>query len=333
MNLEEDYNIYNRLLQPLLGERLEIGRKYCSPIPRVKPGGGLHFETSGSFSVFESDKYFYELEEGEEKPAGMLLWRDWGLSGQKGYRPYALVQHIYPDKTHEEIVAMLEEGLGEDTTEVRRQRRYRLNAVAGPLRHRHLAWWAQYGVTQKTLEAYEVHGTVELWSDRKHGRWVIDDGSGVSFLYLGGSLKDEWQYYRPDPKTFWRKGTFIYGWEQLPYMGETLIIASGMKDGLVVHEATGLPFLAPSGESSWRVFKELTPKLRRRFRFIYTLLDPDGPGIEASAVWERENGVKPLPFRYVDHKRDIAALAKDYGLSFVEGRIEEAITKAKMYDS
>src|SRR5689334_13008 len=81
MPIDEDYTLFAAILSPYIGEKLELGRKYLSPIPR----GAGNYEGTPSFSVFE----------GSGRYKGYLLFKDWGWAAQKGSRPVDLVMAIH----------------------------------------------------------------------------------------------------------------------------------------------------------------------------------------------------------------------------------------------
>ncbi len=86
---------------------------------------------------------------------------------------------------------------------------------------------------------------------------------------------------------------------------DDLLIVSGMKDGMCTVEASGLPFLAGSGEGAYKQFQKLMPILKRRAKRIWTLLDPDFPGVTGTAAFKQEVDIPPFPFHYVNQREDI----------------------------
>lgn len=318
MSIESDYAQFSAILDPIFREKLVVGKKYISPIPRRN---GV-YEKTPSFRVYEG--------RGEYK--GYLYFRDWGLTNQQGSRPLNLIMAIHKVDA-EEAEQMLNDLDLPEVAEIRQRKRTRLYMIDRPkLTKKELDWWREYNVSEPTLKKYNVNGVISLYSATGPilERGIIKTKAGtfdnrIAFSYRGGKDLTEWQFYCPDPKTFFREGNFIYGWDQLPYTMDRLILVSGMKDGLALHEATGLPFLAGSGEGAYLQFEKLMPELKRRATEIRTLMDPDGPGRDATEAFREHLSIQPLDFQYVDEKQDVAALSKRFGKGWLERRIIKSL--------
>lgn len=310
MSIENDYKQFKFILEPVLREELILDKKYCSPIPR-----NGHYETTASFKVFE----------GYGECSGVLFWRDWGLTDQKGARPVDLIMRLH-NVDKEKAEEMLDSMDLPEVAEYKRQKKYKLSIVDRPqLTKDELAWWSRIHVGSDLLDEYNVWGVDRLYAGKS--LLYTKDRNLVAFSYRGGEELKDWQFYQPEPKTFWRFGDFIYGWDQLPYTMDDLIICSGMKDGLCTIEASDTPFIAGSGEGAWRQVKKLLPTLKRRAKRIWTLMDPDNPGIMATRVFKEELGLLPLPFKYVDTKMDIAKLSEVMGIAWLRNRFHEAFNR------
>lgn len=320
LTIEEQFALYAKILEPVLREPLELGRKYCSPIPR-----GDHYETSASFNVYEYKD--------------LLLWKDWGHMNASGNRPHHLVMDIYGVDEKEAKLRLSKMDLP-GVAKVHRKSRNTLEMYDRPgLNKKELEWWKTGHVTKKTLEKFNTYGTDRLViHGEKHGKSysaeVFNAKTGlVSFSYRGGVDLEEFQWYQPEQhnpygkKDFLRNGNFIYGWDQLPYKVEVLTVLSGMKDGLAFHEASGEYFLAMSGEGGWRQLKALLPQLKRRCGQIRTLMDPDFPGVAATGKFIEKLDIHPLPFKYVDKKRDVFQLSRDFGKEWLSWRLDEAFNR------
>lgn len=312
MTVETDYAVYSAILEPIFREKLELGRKYVSPILR-----GNRYETSGSFCVYEyKDKLYH---------------KDYGHTSQRGHRPVHLLMDIYGLTEQEAAQKLLTLDLPTGI-KIFRQSRSNLYIEDRPeLNAPELAWWASYNVPEHVLREYNVYGTDRLEAEYEGKRKIIfdKDWNRIAFNYRGGKGLEEWQFYQPEippaKKTFKRKGNFIYGWDQLPYKAKNLCILSGMKDGLCFYTASGQRFIAPSGEGAWRQVGKLLPELKQRFKHIATLFDPDFPGVQATRTFQTELGINPLKFRYIDDKMDIAQLSQVFGTDWLHERIEEGL--------
>lgn len=306
--IEEQFAVYQTILEPILREKLELGRKYCSPIPR-----GDHYETSASFNVYEYN--------------GMLWYKDFGHTAQSGHMVHHLLMDLYniSEKEAKERLAKMDLP---GAVQVYRKSRSVLEMFDRPeLNREELAWWAEYNVSPKTLKKYKVYGVDKLLVHGEKGtKEIFNKENGIlSFSYRGGKDLEEWQWYQPDQdgakKNFFRNGNFIYGWDQLPFKGGDLTTLSGMKDLMPFYEACGEAAMAGSGEGAWRQIKALMPQLKRRFKRFWSLMDPDFPGIQATGKFIEELDINPLPFKYLDQKRDIAQLSRDKGLEWLSYRL------------
>lgn len=309
--LEAEYALYNAILHPYLGEDLEIGKMYYSPLPD-------HEDSTQSFQVYA----------GVNKPGNdtevdftqMLFWKDWGYGKHLGHRPIHLVQHLSakPDGTMTLTPSQAKRKIQESNFEaigvtVRM-------AVKKPITHissfaytqKELNYWKnKYGVGQELLLKFKVMGTRVIYID---GENVYESKTGpATFTYIGPDGK--FQLYRPKPKWIRRSvgGSFLLGYEQLPYKGKILLIVSGMKDGICMHKATGWPFLAASGENDYHSFQPYMKELKQRFEYIGVCQDPDPPGRDANILLAKELGIPVFDFPYPNDEMDIADLIEFYG--------------------
>jgi hypothetical protein len=284
------YSLFNHILKPYIGEDLVLGKKYSSPVKGRR-------DSSPSFSVKEHE--------------GKHYWRDWGYSGKESKNAVGLLQAIH-GITYWEAKQMIDSAeFPEVKPKSRRSTTYR--PVWDKLNYSEILWWSEINVRYPTLVRYKVKGARMLV-----GWGVMYDGKEIAFYYVG-EVKTCWQMYSSKPKRFHKNGSWILGWEQLPLTGDVLLIVSGMKDGLVTYEC-GFNFIAGSGEGDWESISRLLPELRLRFRRIFTLLDPDKAGREATERY-KEIGVNPLPFTYPNTRHDIAELSKRRGLKWLKSEL------------
>ena len=310
MNIETDYYNFNKLLQPLIGEPLQVNKSYLSPIPRAG-----HYETTPSFRITEWNK--------------RLTYRDWG-SGDGGY-PVNLAMKLF-GIPYEDAEVLLEGDIPEGI-EIKTKKRYKLFIEdRDTLTQSELLWWMSYGIQEDTLNLFNVRGvdTLKAGSNKifDKGTAYLKEGTfknKVAFSYRGGPDLSTWHFYCPDPKFFYRKGNTLFGLEQLPKVADNLVILSGAKDCMAFFEASGLPVLSGSGEACYNHLKPHIAGLRRRFRNIWTLMDPDAAGQIATLTLKKELDLPPFPFKYPDTKQDIANLSKNLGLGWLANEIKQAL--------
>lgn len=315
---EEEYNLYNAILHPYLGEDLEVGKLYYSPLPD-------HEDSTQSFQVFpgvNKDPNFVEdpNDKNQLNFAKMLFWKDWGYGKHLGHRPIHLVQHLNakPDGTITMTPAEAKRKI-RDSNFANVGAAVRM-AVKKPITHlssfaytqKEVNYWKlKYGIGTDLLKKFNVMGTRVIYID---GEQVYESQSGpATFTYIGPDGK--FQIYRPKPKWIRRSvgGAFLLGYEQLPYKGKILLIVSGMKDGICMHKATGWPFLAASGENDYHSFQPYMKELRQRFDYIGVCQDPDPPGRDANILLAKELGIPIFDFPYPDDEMDIADLMEKFG--------------------
>ncbi len=312
MALEDDFAIFSKILEPVLREPLVLDRKYISPIPRANG----EYERSPSFKVFE----------GNGKYADMLWFRDWGMTDQQGNRPVHLIMYLH-NVDKETAEGMLDSLDLPEIPEIRRQRKNKLRIEDRPeYTKQELAWWASYNVSKDTLEHFNVRGVDRLYAGQN---LLYETGIGKpAFSYRGGDELELWEFYQPktyaQKKDFWRSGHFVMGMAQLPYVMDDLILGAGGKDNMCTHEASDIPTLALGSEGAWKVVEKILPTLKRRAKRIWTLMNPDAPGVVATRKFMQELAIPPYPFKFLDTKRDIADLSRTMGMKWLTRRFEEA---------
>ncbi len=302
--LEGEYGLYNAILQPYLGEPLEIGRLYNSPLPD-------HRDSSASFQVYKG--FNSEDKETDFDFTQMLFWKDWGYGKHLGHRPAHLLQHLNPGMTLGEAIKKLKSATFETKgVQIRVATKKLLNHISSfAYTERELEYWNKYHIDPYTLIKYNVMGTRFI---TKEGEQVYDSTKGpTTFTYVGP--EDKFQLYRPKPKWIRRSvgSTFLLGYEQLPYRGRILLILSGMKDGLCCHKATGWPFVSGSGENDYHTFQPFMEELRERFDYIGVCQDPDKAGVDANILLAEKLGIPIFDFPYPNDEWDIAELMENYG--------------------
>lgn len=148
---------------------------------------------------------------------------------------------------------------------------------------RDVDYWGSYGVSIQTLNKYRVFPIKYLFfGESVYG---VDE---LAYAYL--ELKDgvaRYKIYQPRKiETKWFNNfvdNTLSGFSQLPTEGDTLIIASSLKDGMCIHdlEVEGVSIIAPQTENY--IFKEyVLDDLKWRFRRVILFYDHDTAGLKAS---------------------------------------------------
>lgn len=289
--------MYNAILKPTIGEDVIIGKKYRSPIPGRE-------DSTPSFSL--------------KKIKDRLVWKDFGFPDASGNKLVNLVMDIHdPPLTYGEAMEILENG-DYPVVSPKSRRTYDYVIKYGAMDLGEINWWDSYNVSPRTTKRFKTFGARKMWCGNK----VIYDyeKDPMAFVYLG-ETKDHWQFYGPKPqhkkKWFHRNGLWIWGWEQLPLVGDTVRFMSGAKDGMCAYEAAGTNPLVGNGETDYTTFRKVLPELKLRFRKQDILMDPDGPGRKSEIRLSKELGLPICPFPYPNDKDDIAALSQKFGLNYL----------------
>ncbi|MDR0231408.1 MAG: AAA family ATPase [Dysgonamonadaceae bacterium] len=176
-----------------------------------------------------------------------------------------------------------------------------------------LAWWGQYGITEKTLLSFQVTSLSRFESENREGKPFYFLSSEKEPMY-GYVSKQHIKVYRPMSEIRFVQGGnipehFCFGLEQLPTKGDLLFITGGEKDVMAL-AAHGFHAICFNSETS-HIPTGMIHKLSYRFKHIVLLFDVDKTGLESSekqaqvlAVY----GVKRLllPLAGTKEEKDIA---------------------------
>lgn len=139
-------------------------------------------------------------------------------------------------------------------------------------------WWKSYGITQATLEKYNVVSVKNLFLN---GNYVLSSTprNPVYGYYIGKEEGRElWKIYFPMKQQyrFMSNTNKLQGVKQLPESGDCVVVTKSLKDVMVLHEL-GIAAVAPQGESviiSQRQYQAL----KRRFKRVIVNGDWDRAG-------------------------------------------------------
>lgn len=148
-------------------------------------------------------------------------------------------------------------------------------------------WKHRYGISLDTLRKYKVVPIERYWYSGKKGHsMIITDFH--AYAYFCGYMEDgreSWKIYQPySNKDKWMSnvpGKYLQGYDELPWVGDLLIITKSLKDVMVLDQM-GYNAIAPHGEN-FAISEELMSTIRNRFERVVILYDNDGPGMRAAA--------------------------------------------------
>jgi hypothetical protein len=168
-----------------------------------------------------------------------------------------------------------------------------------------IEYFNAFGIHENILKKYN---TISVTDMRLHGKKIIADSNEPIILYLfpwGGKV------YRPnsDRRFFYfgeKPKNYIFGLEQLPDSGKTLIITGGEKD-VLSFASLGYPAICFNSETS-NIDEDLMEVLKKRFRNVIVCYDMDTTGKKASKEHAKMFGlsVMALPLSGKKDDKDIS---------------------------
>lgn len=143
-----------------------------------------------------------------------------------------------------------------------------------------ISFWKQFYITKGTLDKYKVVSCSHVWIN-DNLIWKRTDKEPI-FAYL---IDDHIKIYRPysERKSKWGGNTNennLFGYDQLPWLDDVLIITKSGKDVMVLSEL-GYNAISPNSETAL-ITKDIADVLIKRFKTIYVLMDNDTTGKKAA---------------------------------------------------
>lgn len=173
-------------------------------------------------------------------------------------------------------------------------------------------YWAQYGITVKTLKKFGVSPVVAV---KVNWNWFNYRQNEPVYCYYFGEYM--YKIYRPlAAEHRWASNAtsdVIQGWDQLPESGDYVVITKSMKDVMVYHQL-GIPAIAPQGEAIIPS-KEQIQELERRFGRIISNYDYDRRGKVSANKMRRLYGITPIMFDNNFKDKDASDFVKSNGLA------------------
>lgn len=150
-----------------------------------------------------------------------------------------------------------------------------------------LAYWSSYGITEDTLDRFQVRSLKSCHFTKVDGRQYDIYSTTLTpsygyFFQEGRGIK----VYRPRSENrFLYAGElpspYIFGWDQLPRLGNMLLVTGGEKDVLSLssHGFSAICFNSETAKIPYWVIDQLV----KRFRQIVFVYDVDATGRRESA--------------------------------------------------
>lgn len=177
-----------------------------------------------------------------------------------------------------------------------------------PFTQEDLEYWNSYGITETTLNFFDVHSVKTFWINRTKAPLKKND---LCFVYYFPKTT-HCKIYKPlaPKKEKWKSNITneadIQGYYQMDIKTtkpELLILTSSLKEVMLLHEF-GIKAMAIHGENS-----HFNPKfiehLRRHCKRIYSLYDIDAAGFASMEKLKQDFGIQPIimpNFECIDKK-------------------------------
>ena len=151
-----------------------------------------------------------------------------------------------------------------------------------------LAFWKSFGINKSWLEFANVHAiTGYVWRTEEYVKDVAAEEYAYAFVTFFKGRRHI-KIYQPFSKVRkWNNDgdgmTQVWNLlEQLPKVGNAVIITSSLKDALCLWATSGIPSCCPQSEST-NLSEEIVEDLKKRFKRVFVFFDndfknPNNPG-------------------------------------------------------
>lgn len=162
------------------------------------------------------------------------------------------------------------------------------------------AYWASYGIEKEWLKFAEIYPTaykIITKRDKVTGKSKRYSFPAEKYCYTYVERKEgklQLKIYSP----FNTKGykwcscmdsSVISLWTKVPEYGDRIIIASSLKDALVLGCQLHIPAIAPQGEG-YSISTTAANELKRRYKKVFISYDVDAPGLADSQKLSEQTG-------------------------------------------
>jgi hypothetical protein len=190
----------------------------------------------------------------------------------------------------------------------------------------HLDYWKQFSITETELNDNFVYPVKTLYIDN----WAVPNNKNeLRFAYkVNYKNVSTLKIYSPyDPIYKWTSSTpndHLFGWDELPFKSDTLIITKGQKDR-IIWKKFFTDVLATQNESSGALKAEDIIFLQERYKKIYINFDCDKAGKEGAEYFTQFNWEPifvPDVYYEQDKIKDFADLVKSKGLKMMQAYLK-----------
>jgi hypothetical protein len=159
------------------------------------------------------------------------------------------------------------------------------------------SFWGSYGITEDILNRFGVIRVSEYSRDRHKHTCSEED---PVYLYAYGDRRKIYRPFSKNPRYKWwwpagKPNGLLFGMEQLPEIGEVVILAAGEKDVMSL-AAAGWPAITLNSETDSALGRdrEVLTGLKRRFKKVIVAYDRDETGMREASRLSAEMGLYNL---------------------------------------
>lgn len=297
-----EYDIYARYIG-----QFKIGLIYNSPFRKDK---------NPSFGIFFSKK------------TGRLLFKDHG-SGDCGdiIKFVSLYTGLtnYNDILHRIIndLSITNNTVLKSTREVEKPEDTVIGVVRQDFTKIDENYWNQFSISKKTLKKFNVN-SIKYYLCNGIVKGIYKDNNPM-YAY---KVYDRFKIYRPygDKYTKWRNNLTEYdiqGYEQLPKVGDLLIITKSMKDVMCLYEM-GYSAISPSSESTF-IPDNVLELLKKRFKKILICFDRDIAGVRNMRKISLKTGLNCILVHKKFNSKDISDAIKNNGFDTIQNWLKKEL--------
>jgi hypothetical protein len=171
-------------------------------------------------------------------------------------------------------------------------------------------YWEQYGISIKWLKYAEVYPISHKIIIKNKCKYVLN-ADKLAYAYVEHKEgKITLKIYQPYNKNGYKWSnkhdkSVISLWTKVPATGINICICSSLKDALCLWANTGIPSIAIQGEA-YKMSNTAINELKRRFKYIFILLDNDEPGIRDAEQLSKETGFINVVLPQFEGGKDIS---------------------------
>jgi len=180
-------------------------------------------------------------------------------------------------------------------------------------------YWGQYNITEGICKHFDVYPVSYTWLNNAILHTYIN--KSPVYVYKFGK---QFKIYAPYHKCKWLSnlnGDHYQGFDQLPWIGDILIITKSMKDVMTLY-SLGYNAIAPHSENC-KLSEEFINNLYKRFNTIYLMYDNDSAGHKAAIkVLEKFKTIHNI---CIDKEKDISDYIKHNGVEKTTFLIKEQL--------